>query len=134
MKPVVDPYTVKVRKLNHEVTEDDLLNLLGPFGEITRVKIPMDEERGTNKGIGFVTFKSMSSATEAIAEGYVKFDFFELPVEPATQSKGRMDRMGGGGDRGGGGRGGRGGFGGDREGRSERPPVPEGEYLRRKMD
>ena len=57
-KPVVDPYTVKIRKLNNEVTERDLLELLAQFGEIVRVKIPMDEERGTNKGIGFVTFKS----------------------------------------------------------------------------
>jgi RNA recognition motif-containing protein len=57
-KPVVDPYTVKVRKLNNEVTERDLQELLAQFGEIVRVKIPMDEERGTNKGIGFVTFKS----------------------------------------------------------------------------
>ena len=56
-KPVVDPFTVKIRKLNNEATEDDLRTLLAPFGEITRVKIPMDEERGTNKGIGFDTFK-----------------------------------------------------------------------------
>ena len=92
-KPVVDPYTVKIRKINNEVTEKDLMELLGPYGEITRTKIPMDEERNTNKGIGFVTFKNMSSATNAVNDGYVKFDFYELPVEPATQSKGRMERM-----------------------------------------
>ena len=121
-KPVVDPYTVKIRKLNNEVTEDDLRSLLAPFGEITRVKIPMDEERKVNKGIGFVTFKSQVSTSDAVKEGYVKYDFYELPVEPATQSKGRMDRMNEGrGDRGGergGFRGGRGG--GDRGDRGDR--------------
>ena len=134
-KPVVDPYTVKIRKLNSEVTEEDLRALLSSFGEITRVKIPMDEERGTNKGIGFVTFKSQQSTSDAVKEGYVKYDFYELPVEPATQSKGRMDRMQNQGERGerGGFRGGRGG--GDRQDRGERRDrAPEGDYLRRKMD
>jgi hypothetical protein len=29
LKPVLDLYTVKIRKLNHEVVERDLLELLG---------------------------------------------------------------------------------------------------------
>ena len=145
-KPVVDPYTVKIRKLNNEVTEEDLRTLLAPFGEITRVKIPMDEERGTNKGIGFVTFKSQVSTSDAVKEGYVKYDFYELPVEPATQSKGRMDRMGDGrGDRGGFGGGERGGFrggrgGGDRGDRGDRGGdrggyrQPDSDFLRRNLN
>ena len=52
----------------------------------------MDEERGTNKGIGFVTFKMASSATAAVDEGYVKFEYYELPVERATQSNARMEQ------------------------------------------
>lgn len=75
---------MKVRKLNQEVTEKDLAEAMSQFGEIQRVKIPMDEERGLNKGIGFVTFKSSESATLACDEGHVKFDFYELPVERAT--------------------------------------------------
>ena len=83
-KPVIDPVTVKLRQLNNEIDESDFHRLLSPFGEIVRVKIPMDEERGTNKGIGFVTFKMAGSATAAVEEGYVKFDYYELPVERAT--------------------------------------------------
>jgi RNA recognition motif-containing protein len=92
-KPVVDPHTVKIRKLNKEVTEEDLKALLSVFGEISRVKIPMDEEKNVNKGIGFVTFKTTQSASDAVKEGYVKYDFYELPVEVATQSKGRMEKQ-----------------------------------------
>jgi hypothetical protein len=119
----------------------------------------MDEERGTNKGIGFVTFKMASSATAAVDEGYVKFEYYELPVERATQSKARMEqrsqgggrggfgdgeRRGGFGDRGGrggGDRGGRGGYGGDRDGggggydaaRDNRRPEDTG-FLKRRTD
>ena len=56
--PVIDPYTVKVRKLDNEITESELRDAMQIFGEITRCRIPMDEERGCNKGIGFITFKS----------------------------------------------------------------------------
>ena len=44
----------------------------------------MNEDERTNKGIGFVTFKNSLAATNAIEEGYIKFEYYELPVERAT--------------------------------------------------
>ena len=126
--------------MNNEIKEEDLTELLQRFGEITRVKIPMNEDERTNKGIGFVTFKNSLAATAAIEEGYVKFEYYELPVERATQSKARMDRQnerrGG---RGGfdGERGGRGGYrdrGGNREDGEQREHKPRDDYLKRRID
>lgn len=84
--PVIDPKTVKIRSINNEVKEDDLRELLAEFGVILRARIPMNED-GTNKGIGFVTFKDAESATKAIDYGFMKYDYYELPIERATQSK-----------------------------------------------
>jgi RNA recognition motif-containing protein len=148
LKPVIDPLTVKIRQLNNEIKEEDLMELLSQYGEITRVKIPMNEDERTNKGIGFVTFKNSLAATNAIEEGYIKFEYYELPVERATQSKARMDMQANrrpydGERRGGfdGERGGRGGFRGGRGGREdgdrdqrERPREDDGGYLKRRTD
>lgn len=144
-KKVIDPVTIKIRKFPQEVKEEDLKALLSQYGEVTRVKIPLDEQ-GFNKGIGFVTFKSPEVCKRVVDEEMVKYDFYELPIEPAYFSANMQqkrdddrkrfgdrdggDRRGGygerdgdrgrggfrGGDRDGGDRG-RGGFrGGDREG------------------
>ena len=117
-KPVIDPYTVKIRKFGNEMTEADLEGLMSKFGPIRRVKIPMDEHQ-QNKGIGFVTFATTEACTQAAEDGFIKYDFYELPIERATQSKAEMERRttrggrGGGGDR-------RGGMGGDRFGDRDR--------------
>lgn len=92
-KQVIDPYTVKVRKINNEITENDLQTLLEHHGEITRVRIPTHEDTGHSKGIGFVTFKRQESAAAALAVGCVKFEYFELPVEASTMSKQRAEML-----------------------------------------
>ena len=79
--PVVDPYTVKIRKFPNDLTENDLREIMSKFGEVTRCKIPWDAERNENKGIGFVTFKNTSSTRDALSEGFIKYDVFEYPIE-----------------------------------------------------
>jgi RNA recognition motif-containing protein len=79
--PIPDPYTVKIRKFPNELTENDLREAMIEFGEITRCKIPWDMERNENKGIGFVTFKSPEGTKAALAEGFMKYDVFEYPIE-----------------------------------------------------
>ena len=92
-KQVIDPYTVKVRKLMQEISEADLQDMMSKFGEIQRCRIPIDEETKQNKGIGFITFKRSEDATLAVEEGRVKYEYFELPVEAATISKARAEQM-----------------------------------------
>lgn len=146
--PVIDPKTVKIRGINNEIKEEDLKELLAEFGFIVRARIPMNED-GTNKGIGFVTFSMAESATKAIEYGFMKFDYYELPIERATQSKAQMERQakfgdrprgdfgGDRGGRGGGDRGGRGRGGYDREGGERRPREEgyrDGDFLQRRKD
>jgi len=132
-KMILDPQTVKVVKVYKDLTEMELLDIMSVFGEVTRVKIPFDDNGGY-RGIAFATFKNPEDCQKVIAEGYIKYDFYELPVEQATMSLrqrerneqqrsfggDRGERRGGFGDRDGE-RGGyrRGGF-GDREGGDRR--------------
>ena len=51
----------------------------------------MDEERGTNKGIGFVTFKHAEDCDKVFEDKFVKVDVWEFPVERATKSKKMLD-------------------------------------------
>lgn len=118
---VIDPYTIKVRKVQDEMTEAELLEMMVKFGEVVRVKIPRDDF-GKSKGIGFATFRREEDATTVAEEGHVRYDYYELPVEKATMSKQRRDQMEANknrGDRGG-------GFGGgDRGDRGERREYRE---------
>ena len=82
-KPVIDPYTVKIRKFGNEMTELELEDVMSKYGPIRRVKIPMDEFQ-QNKGIGFVTFATIEACTQAAEDGFIKYDFYELPIERAT--------------------------------------------------
>mmetsp|Transcript_17685 Transcript_17685/g.29893 ORF Transcript_17685/g.29893 Transcript_17685/m.29893 type:complete len:238 (-) Transcript_17685:49-762(-) len=90
---VIDPFTVKVRRITQEITEDDLFTAMSKFGEISRVKIPTHEDTGATKGIGFVTFKRPEDTTAALEDGHIKFEFFELPIEAATISKQRAEML-----------------------------------------
>ena len=56
------------------------------FGEVVRVKIPMDLERGTHKGVGFVTFASAEVTTRVIESETIKYEFYELPCERSFMS------------------------------------------------
>ena len=59
--PQDDPYTVKLRGLTNDITEDEIWEAMQRFGEIVKVKIPMEELRNgkkRSKGFAFVTFKA----------------------------------------------------------------------------
>ena len=67
--PVEDAYTVKLRNLSNDITEDDIKNSMKKFGEIVKVKIPVEELRNgktRNRGFAFVTFKYIEHATRAL--------------------------------------------------------------------
>lgn len=53
---VVDPYNVKIRKIYKDVTEEELLIILLNFGDVTRVKIPTDEN-GEYRGLAEILEK-----------------------------------------------------------------------------
>ena len=58
------------------------------YGEVIRVKIPMDLERGTHKGVGFITFASADVCTRVIESENIKYEFYELTCERSFMSAG----------------------------------------------
>ncbi len=63
------------------------------FGEVIKVKIPMEELRNgkkRSKGFAFVTFKREDSATKAIAEGEISIEFGVLQIERALKAPPRQ--------------------------------------------
>jgi len=91
--PQDDPLTVKLRGLTNDITEDDIWAAMKRFGEILKVKIPMEELRNgkkRSKGFAFVTFKREDQATKAIEEGEVPIEFVILQIERALKAPPRQ--------------------------------------------
>eukprot|EP01060_Flectonema_neradi_P040905 TRINITY_DN948_c1_g1_i1.p1 TRINITY_DN948_c1_g1~~TRINITY_DN948_c1_g1_i1.p1 ORF type:complete len:647 (+),score=138.22 TRINITY_DN948_c1_g1_i1:85-2025(+) len=57
-----------VGQLPKDVTRNDLINLLGSFGEIQDVKILHDKKTGQGTGAAFVVFKKPECAVAAVSE------------------------------------------------------------------
>ena len=55
-----------VGNLSFKVTEDDLLDLFSPYGDVMQVRIILDRETGRPRGFGFVTMASEAEAHKAI--------------------------------------------------------------------
>ena len=104
-----------VGNLSFTTTEQDLAQLFGQYGPVTKTQLIMDRETGRSRGFGFV---EMSSGTdEAIqALNNAEYQGRRLTVNEAKpreeRPRGGGGGYGGGGPRGGGGGGGYGGGGG----------------------
>ena len=57
---------IYVGNLSYEVTEEDLRQEFGAFGEVTSVSIITDKYSGRSKGFGFVEMATKSEAEAAI--------------------------------------------------------------------
>lgn len=104
-----------VGNLTYQITEDDLLDLFGQYGEVLSAQVIMDRDTGRSKGFAFVEMQS--GADEAInALNGRDFKGRDLTVNEARPREDRggggRGGYGGGGGGYGGGRGGGGGYGG----------------------
>lgn len=91
--PVDDPFTIKLRSLTNDTSEDDIYNAMKRFGEIIKVKIPMEELRNgrkRGKGFAFVTFKTKEAASKAIEENEIAVEFATLQIERALKAPPRQ--------------------------------------------
>jgi RNA recognition motif-containing protein len=96
-----------VGNLPFTTTEQDLSQLFGQYGTVTKAQVIMDRETGRSRGFGFVEMSS--GADEAVnALNNAEYQGRRLTV---NEAKPREERPRGGGYGGGGG-GGRGGYGG----------------------
>lgn len=77
-----DENSVRVTNLSPDTREDDLRELFSRFGQITRVYVALDRERGISKGFAFVNFMRREDAARAIQKlnGY-GYDNLILHVE-----------------------------------------------------
>src|SRR5437764_8544629 len=99
-----------VGNLPFTTTEQDLQQLFGQYGTVTKAQVIMDRETGRSRGFGFVEMSS--GADEAVqAMNGAEYQGRRLTVNEAKPREDRP-RGGGGGGYGGGGRGGYGGGGG----------------------
>ncbi len=97
---------IYVGNLSYNVTEDDLREAFGAFGEVTSANIIKDKFTGQSKGFGFVEMSAKDQAQAAIAGMNGK----ELKGRALNVNEARPrtdDRRGGGGGGGGGGGAGR---------------------------
>ena len=49
--------SIFVGNLSFEITESDLKEVFGEYGQVTRVTLPTDRETGRKRGIAFVEMK-----------------------------------------------------------------------------
>ncbi len=98
---------IYVGNLSYEVTENDLRQAFGAFGEVASAKIITDKFSGKSRGFGFVEMPAEESAKQAIGDLNGKeIKGREIIVNEARprQEKRRGSGRPGGGRQGGGGR------------------------------
>jgi RNA recognition motif-containing protein len=59
---------IYVGNLSYGMSEDELREAFGEFGEVSSVKILMDRETGRSRGFGFVEMPHQAEAESAIAQ------------------------------------------------------------------
>jgi RNA recognition motif-containing protein len=59
---------IYVGNLSYGMSEDELRDAFGAFGEVSSAKILMDRETGRSRGFGFVEMPNKSEAETAIAQ------------------------------------------------------------------
>jgi|SRR5438034_3303608 len=103
---------IYVGNLVWDATHDDLLELFGKYGKVSRAQVISDRETGRSRGFGFVEMENDAEAQKAIEE----LNNFNHKGRALTvnEAKPKEERSPGGGGRGygGGGAGGGGGYGG----------------------
>jgi cold-inducible RNA-binding protein len=96
-----------VGNLDFNVSEDELRNLFGTYGQVDRVTILTDRDTGRSRGFGFVEMTNAEEGEKAIAAlNGTQLAGRTLNVNEARP---KAERAGGGGGRDRGGRGGGGG-------------------------
>ncbi len=59
--------TIYVGNLSFQATEEDVREVFGDYGTVSRVSLPMDRESGRKRGFAFVDLASEAEEDAAIA-------------------------------------------------------------------
>jgi RNA recognition motif-containing protein len=60
--------TIYIGNLSFQATEEDLVEVFGEYGKVSRVSLPTDKETGKKRGFAFVEMEDESKEDEVIAE------------------------------------------------------------------
>jgi RNA recognition motif-containing protein len=83
-------------------TNEDLITLFKPYGQVAKAQVIMDRETGRSRGFGFVEMPNAGEAQAAIeALNGADFNGRPLTVNEAKPREPRSSGRGGSGDRGG---------------------------------
>ncbi len=85
---------IYVGNLSYEVTEEDLRQEFGAFGEVTSVNIITDKYSGRPKGFGFIEMASVSEGQAAITG--LKGKTLKERTIVVNEARPRTDKRGGG--------------------------------------
>jgi RNA recognition motif-containing protein len=89
-----------IGNLSYEVTEEDLREAFGAFGELSSVKVIKDNFSGSSRGFGFVEMPNNSEADSAMkALNGEELKGKPIKVSEARPKSDRRNRRGGGGRR-----------------------------------
>ncbi|KAI0078426.1 hypothetical protein K474DRAFT_1593990 [Panus rudis PR-1116 ss-1] len=81
-----------LRNLSYTCTDDELLELFKPFGEVSQVHIPLDPSTKNPKGFAYVTFANPANAVAAYeALDKKSFQGRLLHILPAVNRKGKVE-------------------------------------------
>ena len=81
---------IYVGNLAYSITDDDLREAFGEFGEVSRASVIMDRDTGRSKGFGFVEMPDTAQA-EAAINGLNEKDLSGRPIR-VNEAKPREDR------------------------------------------
>ena len=81
---------IYVGNLAYSITDDDLREAFGEFGEVSRASVIMDRDTGRSKGFGFVEMPDNAQA-EAAINGLNEKDLSGRPIR-VNEAKPREDR------------------------------------------
>ncbi len=86
---------IYVGNIAFEVSENDLSELFGGYGEVTSAKIVIDRMTGKSRGFGFIEMTDDTAGATAVAETNGK-DFHGRSLR-VNEARPRDDNRGGGG-------------------------------------
>ena len=81
---------IYVGNLAYSITDEDLREAFGEFGEVSRASVIMDRDTGRSKGFGFVEMPDTAQA-EAAINGLNEKDLSGRPIR-VNEAKPREDR------------------------------------------
>lgn len=99
----VDPKKAKARHgkifvggLKPDLSDDDIKNYFGKFGNIVEVELPFDKQKNQRKGFCFITFEQEAVVTDLLKTPKQNINGHEVDVKKATPKPDAMGMVRGG--------------------------------------